>query len=87
MVPDNSPGIPRAPGYSGGSLLNRDIFAYGALTRCGSVFHRIPLISRYSLSTAPITPRGASPRPRFGLFRFRSPLLAESLLFSLPPGT
>ena len=25
--------------------------------------------------------------PRFGLFRFRSPLLTESLLFSLPPGT
>ena len=24
---------------------------------------------------------------RFGLFRFRSPLLSESLLFSLPPGT
>ena len=24
---------------------------------------------------------------RFGLFRFRSPLLTESLLFSLPPGT
>ena len=25
--------------------------------------------------------------PRFGLFRFRSPLLTESLLFSFPPGT
>ena len=25
--------------------------------------------------------------PRFGLFRFRSPLLSESLLISLPPGT
>ena len=25
--------------------------------------------------------------PRFGLFRVRSPLLAESLLFSLPEGT
>ena len=24
---------------------------------------------------------------RFGLFHVRSPLLAESLLFSLPPGT
>ena len=24
---------------------------------------------------------------RFGLFRFRSPLLSESLLFSFPPGT
>ncbi len=35
----------------------------------------------------PSTPRVASPRPRFGLLRFRSPLLPQSLLFSLPPGT
>ena len=35
----------------------------------------------------PTTPRGALLHPRFGLFRFRSPLLAESLLFSLPVGT
>src|SRR5512136_3098615 len=33
----------------------------------------------------PTTPRAKS--PRFGLFRVRSPLLAESLLISLPPGT
>ena len=26
-------------------------------------------------------------KPRFGLFRVRSPLLTESLLFSLPPPT
>ena len=32
----------------------------------------------------PERPRKAS---RFGLFRVRSPLLTESLLFSLPPGT
>ena len=32
-------------------------------------------------------PAPASPPPRFGLLRVRSPLLAESLLFSLPPGT
>ena len=38
-------------------------------------------------SAAPTTPAGASPRPRFGLLRFRSPLLAESLLFSSPAGT
>ena len=29
----------------------------------------------------------ASQLGRFGLFRVRSPLLTESLLFSLPPGT
>ena len=32
-------------------------------------------------------PSGASLRPRFGLFPGRSPLLGESLLFSLPLGT
>ena len=32
-------------------------------------------------------PAGASPRPRFGLFPGRSPLLGESLLFSFPAGT
>ena len=34
----------------------------------------------------PTTPRRPEP-PRFGLCRVRSPLLAVSLLFSLPPGT
>ena len=37
------------------------------------------------------TCRGPKPQPYyynwFGLFRFRSPLLSESLLFSFPPGT
>ena len=33
-----------------------------------------------------LQPRRTDAR-RFGLFRFRSPLLTESLLFSLPPGT
>src|SRR5690606_40551648 len=33
--------------------------------------------------TTPSLPR----QQRFGLFRFRSPLLSESLLFSLPPPT
>ena len=32
-------------------------------------------------------PAGASLHPRFGLFPVRSPLLGESLLFSLPAGT
>ena len=34
----------------------------------------------------PTTP-GTLSNPRFGLLRFRSPLLAESLLISSPPGT
>ena len=39
-------------------------------------------IPRYS-PTTPIMPK----HYWFGLFPFRSPLLRESLLFSLPPGT
>ncbi len=35
----------------------------------------------------PTTPRVASPQPRFGLCRVRSPLLTVSLLFSFPPAT
>ncbi len=39
------------------------------------------------LLAAPITPARASRRRRFGLIPFRSPLLGESLLLSLPAGT
>jgi hypothetical protein len=47
---------------------------------------RLPLTIRL------VTPSGLSHDPgehahRFRLFRFRSPLLTESLLFSSPPGT
>ena len=37
--------------------------------------------------SAPITPAHALRHRRFGLFPVRSPLLGESLLLSLPPGT
>jgi hypothetical protein len=44
--------------------------------------------NRPNAPTTPITQRPpAITRYRFGLIRFRSPLLAESLLFSLPVGT
>jgi hypothetical protein len=49
----------------------------------------IPGAFRYpfrSLTSGPATPQKLS-LPRFGLFPFRSPLLRESLLISLPPGT
>ena len=46
---------------------------------------------RLSLHTGtvdgPTTPADALPHPRFGLLRVRSPLLAQSLLLSFPPGT
>ena len=43
----------------------------------------VQILLRYRSPTTPITPK----RYRFGLFRVRSPLLAESQLFSLPTGT
>ena len=53
------------------------VFKYGTLTLCGVFFQRLPLTSKH-------TP-GQSYNPNeharwFGLFRFRSPLLTESLL-------
>jgi hypothetical protein len=56
----------------------------GAVTRCGAASQRLALILEQP-DTGPATPGGQA--PRFGLFRVRSPLLAESLLFSSPPGT
>ena len=43
----------------------------------------VQIFQEYRGPTTPITPK----RYRFGLFRVRSPLLAESQLFSLPAGT
>ena len=52
---------------------------------------RLSCLFRYAPTPAPPTvlqPRAArNARPRFGLLRVRSPLLAQSLLFSLPAGT
>ena len=74
-------------------------FAYGALTRCGRPSHAVPL-ERGFLTAAgawgpralrPATPDRQRPQPwrriRFGLARFRSPLLARSRLISPPRGT
>ena len=46
--------------------------------------HSIPGVGARTWSYYPC---GASPQRRFGLFPVRSPLLGESLLFSLPGGT
>ena len=72
---------------------------YGAVTLCGSPFqsdstsHRLcnSLEPLPRFQVGPTTPsqhrRQAVPLRRFGLFPFRSPLLRESLLLSLPRGT
>ena len=87
MVPAVSRRIPRVLRYSGILLDPPCDFAYGAVTLFGRASLHVRLSLGFSLSEDPTTPGGALPRPGFGLLRFRSPLLAESLLFSLPAGT
>ena len=82
MVLRPSVRIPRVPTYSGYRLPSRS-FVYRALTSFGVAF-------QHSSSKALRAFRGPSPRLycycRFGLFRFRSPLLSESIFLSFPPG-
>jgi hypothetical protein len=63
---------------------------------CSDRISRVPPYSRIGMSLRirgchPLWPdfpdRSAYPTPTTGLFRFRSPLLAESRLMSVPPGT
>ena len=67
----------------------RQASRYGAGTLCGQAFKPVPLASRFMTPARrvgtgtglPTTPRTQPPtgiaRPRFGLIRFRSPLLTE----------
>ena len=73
----------------GHAIGRRQASRYGAGTLCGQAFKPVPLASRFmtparSVGTgtrAPSTPRTQPPtgitRARFGLIRFRSPLLTE----------
>ncbi len=60
-------------------------FAYRAFTFYGLTFQSILLSVIIHFVERPTTPMPIG--HRFGLFPFRSPLLRESRLFSLPPGT
>ena len=79
MVLARSDRIPRVPSYSGYSLRSNR-FAYGAVTRFGCAFQR-------SSTTVLTGLRSPSPQKYyyswFRLFRFRSPLLSESLNYFL----
>src|SRR3982750_2526616 len=84
MVPANSCKIPRVPHYSGARITveNFRVRDYHAL------WCAFPHISANLLLPLYLVPRPRSSKPdRFRLVRFRSPLLPESLLFSLPSGT
>ena len=98
MVPADSQRIPRARCYSGTPTRHHNTaFAYGTLTLYGTPSQTLRLTMRdireagRLLTLGPTTPH-AQPLPgitcaRFSLLRFRSPLLTESRLFSLPAGT
>jgi hypothetical protein len=87
MVSADSRGIPRVPRYSGARWLSSPVFRLRACHALGRPFQTVRLHRGPRSVAGPTTPGGALPRPRFGLLRFRSPLLAESLLFSSPAGT
>ena len=66
------------------------VFVYRTVTFYGSTFQRTSTNDPVGNSPALRPSRPYNPRehaPWFGLFRVRSPLLAESLLFSIPSGT
>ncbi len=102
MVPVDSRRVSRAPRYSGTRVRVRSAFAYMAITFFGRLFQVVRLAAGlitlwFYTDARPTTPSPplksqisnlkSQRKTGFGLFRVRSPLLAESLLFSLPPGT
>ena len=82
MVPISSVRISRVPTYSGFCLLLQN-FVYVSVTLFALPFQKVRLSIR--IRSAVRTPTTLC--RWFGLLRFRSPLLSESLLFSFPPGT
>src|SRR5574344_2000720 len=84
MVPADSPRIPRVRGYSGCCWASFG-FAHGGITLYAAYFH-LPVLASFLPYRSPTTPPGPK-TSRFGLFPVRSPLLRESLLFSLPAAT
>ena len=82
MVPVDSVRVSRAPTYSGYHS-RESRFRLQGLHLLRLTFQCHSTISFQSLSVVLLPPA----RCWFGLLRFRSPLLSESLLFSSPPGT
>ena len=99
MVPPDSHTITGVACYLGKRHRQPCAYTYGALTLYGTSFQRTSTsrtvshchAGRQTSTDAPTTPH-TQPLPgitcmRFSLLRFRSPLLTESQLFSLPMGT
>src|SRR3990172_6390027 len=90
MVLVDSHGISRVPRYSGACPASQFAVIYRAVTVYGRSFQIVRLANwlvtcRPCGLTGPTTPECM--HPGLGYVRVRSPLLAESLLFSLPAGT
>ena len=86
MVPADSRRIPRVPRYSGAVSPGPVVSLTGLSPSAALLSRRFCYQWPVAFSTV-LQPRLPPRRRRFGLLRFRSPLLAQSLLFSLPPGT
>ena len=86
MVPADSGRISRVPPYSGSASPSAAFSATGLSPSTARLSRAARLTLSPGFIGAPTTP-AAPRRRRFGLLRFRSPLLAESLLFSSPAGT
>ena len=82
VVPPTSRRVPRVPRYSGSCRAPHG-FAYGVLTLSDRPSQAVPLSLRVTYA---VRNPGAHAL-RFGLLRFRSPLLTESMFLSLPPPT
>ena len=85
MVPAGSRRISRVLRYSGTASPRFPVPGTGLSPAAAALSRTFPYLPA-TLCRRPYNPAGASPRSRFGLMRVRSPLLAQSLLFSSPPG-
>ena len=82
VVPPTSHRVSRVPWYSGSCRASRN-FAYGPLTLSGRPSQTVLLSLKAAYAVLNPMPLAAW----FGLLRFRSPLLTESMFLSLPPPT
>ena len=98
MVLPGSHGVARAPWYSGAMPRSRRRFAYGGVTLCAAPSQMLPLRQRLvtprhfgrsgHMVLQPLSSNACRlTLERFGLIPFRSPLLGESRLISVPSGT
>ena len=99
MVPPDSREIPRVPRYSGQPHTSATLTVTGLSPTPVRLPRRFTFTQHFSLANpaaaepqgphnpAHATPAGLNTHTRFSLLRFRSPLLTESHLFSLPTGT